>query len=748
MKEKGISKTIKAAVIVVIVVVAGIGAYFMLKGPGGAPPGGGEGEPAPAPQPTVISIPTELAPAGCIRPPAGYDVSAIYPAPLAEAPDMTFNPSGDLLVIEMALPRIRRVTPDGEVSTYATLPHPFWAIAYNAEGELFVGGGDGIHKVLEDGTLTTFCTTGFTGVVLKMVLGPNGAFYTIERDSPEVKKVTPDGKVSTYVTGLSCPEDLAFSPTGELYVSDPSSRSILKVNGDGTLTTVATGFWMDPGAIAFDGEGHLFYWGFWEGEEGWVGMGMFEVSVSDGSVTPLAIGIHPGACHDLEVDDSGNIFGIGPTLSIIFKVSPEGEVEYLTEGWYNNRGMAVGPSGDLFIADRSQSPRRPGRIIRAGMDGSHSVFSDNLYYPRGLTFDASGNLFVSDENKLVKITPQGEMHVVAEELSQMSIAFDGVSGDIFGFECLSFQGQPAKLLRITPEGNVSAVPVVFDRDIESGNLAVDAEGNILLAVTYAENIGIGPLSTELLKISPEGEVTVLAELTDDTTEWTHNLAIAPSGDIYLVDQPGRSGAPSAFVMWKITPQGDISLFATHIPSDPFSIAINPEGDIFFTSGIGIYRIFAVKEGMVIDGLKDDWQEYPPVIVDPQGDWEDLETDMKALYGFTDDKNMYLMVEFYQFSDAGLDSLNVEIDLDGDGWTDYTCVFIPNAAIVLVYDEDEPSWSWQRRGLLYIDGVAEIKMPLCYIGGARDFYVTMVAIGETNGTYYPVDRIDWARVTEK
>ncbi len=45
MKEKGIATAVVAAVVVVIVAVAGIGAYVMLKGPeGGVLPGGGEGE--------------------------------------------------------------------------------------------------------------------------------------------------------------------------------------------------------------------------------------------------------------------------------------------------------------------------------------------------------------------------------------------------------------------------------------------------------------------------------------------------------------------------------------------------------------------------------------------------------------------------------------------------------------------------------------------------------------------------------
>ena len=79
----------------------------------------------------------------------------------------------------------------------------------------------------------------------------------------------------------------------------------------------------------------------------------------------------------------------------------------------------------------------------------------------------------------------------------------------------------------------------------------------------------------------------------------------------------------------------------------------------------------------------------------------------------------------------MDSLNTEIDIDGDGWIDHTCVFILNAATVQVWDVDGLCWS--RRGLLYASDVAEMKMPLCYIGGRKDFHMSIIVIGETNGT---------------
>jgi hypothetical protein len=121
-----------------------------------------------------------------------------------------------------------------------------------------------------------------------MALEPDGAFYTIDwAGSPEVRRITRDGQVSTYATGLSHAADIDFSPTGEFYVADPGSQRIVKVGADGTLQTVSIGIWKEPGIIAFNQEGQLFYWGIWGDEQGWAGYGLYEVSVSDGSATPF-----------------------------------------------------------------------------------------------------------------------------------------------------------------------------------------------------------------------------------------------------------------------------------------------------------------------------------------------------------------------------------------------------------------------------------------------------------------------------
>jgi sugar lactone lactonase YvrE len=690
----------------------------------------------------------ELLPPYSIRPPVGYDVAAVFPAPLAESFDMTFMPSGDLLVVELGLPRISKVNLKGEVSTFALLPYSFSAIAYNAEGELFVGGGE-VLKVAADGKLAHFCKTN----VNKMALGPDGAFYAIEGGgSPDVKKISPDGQVSTYATGLTFATDIDFSPTGELFVTDPGSQRIVKVGADGALTTAVTGFWKEPGIVVFNQEGQLYYWGEWYDGRSWAGYGLYQVSVLDGSVTPFVTGFYRGAVNDLEIDKYGNIYGIGPTLGVLFKLSPDGRIEFLTDGWYNTRGLAVGPSGDLFIADQgSLSPLRPGQIVRVGMDGGHSVYADGLTAPQSVAFDSSGNLYVGDERVgLWKISPDGKKQVFSEELGLISIAFDPLSGNIFGFQHFFTPDRPTRLLRIAPDGSVSHLPVAFKGEVWDGDLTVDSKGNILLLVTYAENINLGPLFSELFKISPSGEGEVIAKFTQNVTSWTGSVAVGPSGDIYIVDHPGleESGleGPSAFVIWKVTPQGEISLFADRLPSDPFSIAINPEGDLFFTCGIGIYKIFPAQGNIVVDGLKNDWEGYSPLVMDAEGDANGRIGDIEAVYGFMDEQYLYLMVDFYQLSKADLDSVNVEADVDGDGRADYLYIFLSDGVTTLVTDLRQSEFSWHRRALSSINEVAEVRLPLSYVGNRRDFSFQVAAIGKSGGGNSPEDRSAFASMT--
>ncbi len=108
----------------------------------------------------------------------------------------------------------------------------------------------------------------------------------------------------------------------------------------------------------------------------------------------------------------------------------------------------------------------------------------------------------------------------------------------------------------------------------------------MVCVVYMENIGLGPTLTSLFEITTDGNVKLLAEFIDEIPCCEVDLAVSPSDDAFLLAHP-----LDEFEIRKVTPEGDVSVFASHLPVDPFGIAISVEGDIFFSCATGIYRIF-------------------------------------------------------------------------------------------------------------------------------------------------------------
>jgi hypothetical protein len=514
-----------------------------------------------------------------VRLPPEYQIEVIYPAPLACPDGIAITPSGNLLIGEDGTGNIKEVTVDGKVSTFAT-GLPASAVAINQQGEVFVGGYAGIWKLSSQAKPSKFSDLG----VSKMAFGPDGYLYTINWQGspphPEIMNVSPQGKATVFFTGLSRPSSIAFSPSGELYVADPGSQRIVKVGSDGKMSTVVKDLWTDPIGIRFDKYGVLYFTSGWAGK---VEYGLYKVSPTSDSICTITLSPPlTGTCQDMAIDDAGNIFLTSITYGMLHKVNPQGEVTILVEGWHNPMGMVVGPSGELFIADFSRFPLAPGRILKLDMQGKVTTFIEDLKHPVDLVFDISGNLFVSDlYGQILKITPQGEKQVFIGHPDPRSIAYDAVSGDLF-----VFMGNTKELFRITPKGNKSVVPIDFGEDVFDGRIAIDKQGNLFVCVVYTKNYGVGPTFSSLFKIATDGDVKTLAKFADQVPCCLVDIAISPSGDAFLLAHP-----LDGFEIRKVTPEGEVSIFASHLPVDPFSITFNGEGDLFFSCSTGIYRIY-------------------------------------------------------------------------------------------------------------------------------------------------------------
>src|SRR6202030_1174356 len=87
-----------------------------------------------------------------------------------------------------------------------------------------------------------------------------GNLYLAYPDRNSILKFTPDGKQTTFASGVGHPFRLAFDLFGNLFVTDVATNSILEISPSGVVSTIATNTSTSDlvNDLAFDSNGNLF----------------------------------------------------------------------------------------------------------------------------------------------------------------------------------------------------------------------------------------------------------------------------------------------------------------------------------------------------------------------------------------------------------------------------------------------------------------------------------------------------------
>ncbi len=314
-----------------------------------------------------------------------------------------------------------------------------WSLAedvfVDSGGNMFTADGFVIRKIDPLGVTTviggTKTSAGFSGdggpaINAKfnspngVVTADDGTIYIADTGNNRIRKVTPNGIISTYAGGgegatngdggpatsatLYSPRRLALDSQGNLYFVD--YYRIRKISTSGVITTVAG---TSKTTLSPDGKPALST----DMDPGWI------------KVTPDGT---------LYFTDSG-YGGSDPNFARVRKIAPNGIVTTVagngTRGFNGDGapaasaelsfagGVAVDPAGNVYISDTSNH-----RIRKVGLDGVIKTYagtgstssaqlgdggpalSASVPLPYGLALDSAGNLYVMDANQRVrKISP-------------------------------------------------------------------------------------------------------------------------------------------------------------------------------------------------------------------------------------------------------------------------------------------------------------------------------------------------------
>jgi sugar lactone lactonase YvrE len=148
---------------------------------------------------------------------------------------LLFDANGDLVLSDHGNSRVRIVAPDGIIQTIAGAGHP--TVGWGSYG------GDGGPAV-----------TANLAAPQSIAYGPNGTLYITDRDNNRIRAVGPDGVMTTIAGGasgfsgdggpaatarLDRPDGLAIGPDGTIYFADSNNERIRKIAPDGLISTIA-----------------------------------------------------------------------------------------------------------------------------------------------------------------------------------------------------------------------------------------------------------------------------------------------------------------------------------------------------------------------------------------------------------------------------------------------------------------------------------------------------------------------------
>jgi hypothetical protein len=176
---------------------------------------------------------------------------------------------GNLYIAETRnVHRIRKVTPNGSISTVAGKFEIQWLLATDSAGNLYLPAGGLVQKMAANGAITTVAGMGryqgFWGdggpatsaglkIAMDVAVDAAGNLYIADLWNHRVRKVSPSGTISTVAgngtqgysgdggpatsASLDSPSVVAVDSSGNLYIGD-SSGHLRKVGTDGIISTV------------------------------------------------------------------------------------------------------------------------------------------------------------------------------------------------------------------------------------------------------------------------------------------------------------------------------------------------------------------------------------------------------------------------------------------------------------------------------------------------------------------------------
>jgi sugar lactone lactonase YvrE len=283
-------------------------------------------------------------------------LGATNPAYPARPFGIAIDAAGNIYVTDCGNNVVRKFTPGGQATTLAgsgtagaangkgaaaSFNYPY-GIAVDGSGNVYIAdsGNNLIRKITPDGTVSTLAGSGATGSAdgsattasfgfpMALAVDANGNVYVADYYYDLIRKVTPNGDVTTIagtgtygsadgtgtLASFNHPQGIAIDKAGILYIADTDNYDIRILKPTGEVTTFA---------------------------------GTGAAGIINGTGTAASFGDPVG----IAVDISGNLY-VGDAINyVIRKITPAGVVTTLSGSSFPGSANGIGTAADFGLPD-------------------------------------------------------------------------------------------------------------------------------------------------------------------------------------------------------------------------------------------------------------------------------------------------------------------------------------------------------------------------------------------------------------
>lgn len=603
----------------------------------------------------------------------GYMLAAHFRDPDGVAGDAY----GNIFVADTGNHTIRRITPNGMVSTVAGKAgeagsrdgeggqarfNTPMGLRIDSAGNLFVAdsGNHTIRRIAPDGMVTTMAgKAGEAGAMdgspgvgrlqqpARFAIGPDGVLYVADAVGGAIRKVAPDGMIATLAVGapMRNPVDgslvakplsgicaIAADLSGNLYITNANLQMVLKISTDGQVSHVAgkTNQWDPDISEQIDGAGAQAQFArpgdivtHWDGSLTVVDYHTVRRISAEGVVTTPPRFNRVSLANNytaLALDRDGAVLMANRNyeehhvrsagLSAIYRLHGDGGLTLVAPRplaapalsqygtalpSFGPAALAAGPAGKLYVAGYAALHWLDalGRFVTVPLRayGAGSISNPS---PRNMGMDGAGNAYLV-EHGIYKVTPDGWVLVVPAGLDYggIAVARDGTiyattvgQGAIYVIreerEPELFAGVPGVL----GNGDGPREAATFGR---LGGIALDGAGNLYVADTGNHTVR---------KIGVDGMVTTVAGRTGIAGDTDGGGATLRSpwyittdhaGNVYVAEQGG-------YTVRRIARDGAVATVAGKLGSE--GIALDSLGRIWGLAGAeGV--VYIISDGALL-----------------------------------------------------------------------------------------------------------------------------------------------------